>query len=63
MSRPGDDTRSVPTATRLSPAERAHVERAARANHQSLSDFQRDALLDRADQSLECKRKEKSALS
>lgn len=43
----------VPTTTRLSPSERERVERAAKVNRQSLSDFQRDALLDRADQSLD----------
>jgi len=51
MSRPlRKEAPSVPTAVRLSPDERERVEQAARANHQSLSQFQRDALLDRADQ-------------
>jgi uncharacterized protein (DUF1778 family) len=44
---------SVTTSTRLSPAERDRVEHAARVNHQSLSQFQRDALLDRADRTLD----------
>jgi uncharacterized protein (DUF1778 family) len=43
----------VPMTTRVSPSEKERVERAARANHQSLSDFKRDALLDRADQVLD----------
>jgi uncharacterized protein (DUF1778 family) len=41
------------TSVKLSPAERERVEQAARLNRQSLSDFQRDALLDRADQTLD----------
>ena len=47
------DTSSVTIAVRVSQAERERIERAAKANHQSLSQFQRDALLDRADQALD----------
>lgn len=54
MSRhPRAEAPSVTTSTRLSPAERERVEHAARVTHQSLSEFQRDALLDRADEALE----------
>jgi len=54
MSRPlRADAPGVTTCTRLSPAERERVKEAAAVNHQSLSDFQRDALLDRADQLLD----------
>lgn len=47
------DTPAAPLSTRVSQAERERIERAARENRQSLSQFQRDALLDRADQTLE----------
>lgn len=54
MSRPlRADLPGVTTCTRLSPAERERVKEAAAINHQSLSDFQRDALLERADQLLD----------
>jgi uncharacterized protein (DUF1778 family) len=54
MGRPArNEAPSAPIAVRVSPAERERIERAARENHQSLSQFQRDALLDRADQTLD----------
>ena len=54
MSRPPRaEAPSVPITTRLSPVERDRVMRAARANHQSVSQFQRDALLNLADQALD----------
>lgn len=54
MSRPGrSESPSVPIAVRVTQAERERIERAARENHQSLSQFQRDALLDRADLALD----------
>lgn len=57
MSRPTRaEAPSVPTSTRLSPEERERVEQAARVTHQSLSQFQRDALLDRADEALNLER-------
>lgn len=53
MSRPARaEAPSTPMATRVSQVERDRIEQAARVNHQSLSQFQRDALLDRADQTL-----------
>lgn len=56
MSRPARaDTPTAPLSTRVSQAERERIERAARENHQSLSQFQRDALLDRADQTLDAR--------
>jgi len=44
---------SAPTTVRLSPAEREQVERAAKINHQSVSEFSRDALLTAAADCLE----------
>lgn len=42
---------------RLSPAERAIAERAARVNHQNVSQFLRDALLTAAEDCLELRRR------
>ncbi len=54
MSRPARaEAPSLPLHVRLSPAERKQVERAARANHQTVSDFARDALSEAADDCLE----------
>ncbi len=54
MSRPNRaEALSVPTSTRLSPAERERVEQAAAANHQTVSQFSRDALVTAADECLE----------
>ncbi len=54
MSRPlRADAPSVPCCTRLSPAERMRVERAATTNHQTVSEFARDALVTAADDSFE----------
>lgn len=39
--------------TRLSPAERERVETAAKLNHQTLSEFMRDALVTAADDCIE----------
>jgi len=47
------ETVSVTVSVRLSQAERERIARAARANHQDVSQFQRDALLDRADACLD----------
>lgn len=47
------ETPSVPIAVRVSQEERDRIEKAAKVNRQSLSQFQRDALLDRADQTLD----------
>jgi len=44
---------SVSTSTRLSPAERDRVEQAAKANHQTVSQFSRDALITAAEECLE----------
>ena len=44
---------SVPFQVRLSPAERARVELAARVNHQTVSAFARDALVTTAEDCLE----------
>lgn len=44
---------SVATSTRLSPAERGRVDQAAKANHQTVSQFARDALVTAADDCLE----------
>lgn len=57
MSRPSRaEAPSVATTTRLSPVERGIVEQAARANHQSVSAFSREALMDAAEQCLEDRR-------
>jgi len=54
MSRPcRADAPSVPLCTRLSPAERVRVAQAAKANHQTPSQFARDALVTAADDCLE----------
>ena len=54
MSRPvRAEAPSVATCTRLSPAERARVDEAATANHQTISEFARDALVTAADECLE----------
>lgn len=56
MSRPNRaEAPSIQTCTRLSPAERDRVDEAAAANHQTLSEFARDALVTAADDSLELK--------
>lgn len=44
---------STPLPIRLSPAERERVAEAARANHQSVSQFARDALVTAAEDCLE----------
>jgi uncharacterized protein (DUF1778 family) len=44
---------AVPMPVRLSPAERARIEEAARVNHQKVSEFCRDALVTAADDCLE----------
>ncbi len=44
---------STPMPIRLSPAERERVERAAKVNHQTPSQFARDALVTAADDCLE----------
>lgn len=44
---------SVVTNTRMSPAERERVKLAAKANHQTVSQFTRDVLLDAAEECLE----------
>jgi uncharacterized protein (DUF1778 family) len=41
---------------RLSPAERDRVDQAAKANHQTTSDFGREALVTAADECLEVRR-------
>jgi uncharacterized protein (DUF1778 family) len=54
MSRPNRaEARSTPLQVRLSPAERRSVDRAATANHQTTSDFARDALVTAAAECLE----------
>jgi uncharacterized protein (DUF1778 family) len=53
VSRPNRaEAPSVATTTRLSPAERKRVGQAAAANHQSVSQFSRDALMDAAEECL-----------
>lgn len=54
MSRPlRGDAPSVPCCTRLTPAERLRVDRAAKINHQTTSQFARDALVTAADDCLD----------
>jgi len=54
MSRPTRaEAPSVPTCTRLSPAELVRVTLAAATNHQTVSQFARDALVTAADDCLE----------
>lgn len=58
MSRPNRaEAPSVPTCTRLSPAELERVTRAASTNHQTVSEFARDALVTAADDCLEVPRR------
>jgi len=58
MSRPNRaEAPSQDFHLRLSPDERARVDRAARANHQSSSDFGREALITAADDCLEAQRR------
>ncbi len=53
MSRPlRADAPSVPCCARYSPKELERVDKAAAVNHQTRSDFQRDAVLERVDQLL-----------
>ena len=54
MSRPiRAEARSVPLPIRLSPEERSQLNQAARANHQTPSQFARDALASAAAECLE----------
>ncbi len=54
MSRPNRaEAPSVATCTRLSPAERKRVDQAAEANHQTVSQFSRDALVTAAEDCLD----------
>lgn len=48
----GEDVSRV-TSTRFTPAEQARVKLAAEVNHQTVSQFTRDALLDAAEECLE----------
>lgn len=50
---PRAEAASYPLPVRLSPAERARVERAARVNHQRVSEFIRDAAAGAAEDCLE----------
>ena len=51
--RPRAEAPAVPFSVPLSPAERERVRIAAQINHQTLSQFGRDALLDAAEDCLE----------
>ncbi len=54
MSHPARaEARSTPLSVRLSPLERARVHAAARVNHQTTSQFARDALVTAAAECLE----------
>lgn len=53
MSRPRAEAPSTPLPIRLSPAERQRISVAARLNHQTVSQFARDALVTAADDCLE----------
>jgi uncharacterized protein (DUF1778 family) len=54
MSRPARaEAPSVDFHVRLSPAERQRLGQAARANHQSVSQFTRDVLMDGAEECLD----------
>jgi uncharacterized protein (DUF1778 family) len=54
VSRPNRaEAPSVPTCTRLSPAERDRVDQAATVNHQTVSEFARDALVTAAAECLD----------
>lgn len=58
MSRPNRaEAPSKQTCTRLSPAERDRVDAAAATNHQTVSEFARDALITAADDCLESARR------
>lgn len=58
MSRPARaEAPSQDFHLRLSPDERARVDQAARANHQTSSDFGREALITAADDCLEAQRR------
>ncbi len=57
MSRPvRAEAPSQACCTRLSPAERQRVDLAARVNHQTMSQFARDALVTAADDCLDDRR-------
>lgn len=49
----GDAPSNAPVRVRLTEAERERVKEAARINHQNLSAFMRDALVEAADDCLE----------
>lgn len=51
--KPRAEAPANPLPVRLSPAERERIEEAARVNHQRVSDFCRDALMDAAEDCLE----------
>lgn len=50
---------STPVRVRLSPAEKAIVERAAKVNRQNVSQFLRDALVTAAEDCLEMRQNER----
>lgn len=51
--KPRAEAKGRPLTTLLSPAERERVKQAARRNHQSVSDFVRDAVVTAADECIE----------
>jgi uncharacterized protein (DUF1778 family) len=51
--KPRAEAAAQPFRVRLSPVERERLERAARANRQSLADFARDAVVTAAEETLE----------
>lgn len=51
--RPRAEAAAVPVKARLSPAELARLDRAARVNHQSRSEFIREAIVNTASECLE----------
>jgi len=51
--KPRAEASASPVQFRLSPQERQRVDQAVRVNHQTLSEFGRDALLDAAEDCLE----------
>ena len=56
MSRPTRaEASSKATCVKLSPAERDRLDEAAASNHQTVSEFARDAMITAADDSLELK--------
>jgi len=61
--KPRAEAPAVPFSVPLSPVEREIVTRAAGVNHQTLSQFGRDALLGAAEDCLEAIPTKKSALS